>query len=98
MKFSQLRNSRIPRLNSRIPMLNSRIPKQKSRIPKPCIILRIDPMISVLGNSKIPYRDPRVKLGDDRKRDPRVKLGDDTEHARRAFYRDCFASLAMTEF
>ena len=78
MRFSQLRNS---------------------RLPKSCVIIGLDPMISVLGNSKIPYRDPRVKLGDDRKRDPPPKgLGDDTEHVRRAFYRDCFASLAMTEF
>ena len=78
MRFSQLRNSRIPSKNLEFP--------RNFRIPKPCIIIGLDPMISVLGNSKIPYRDPLVKLGDD------------TEHARRAFYRDCFASLAMTEF
>ena len=28
------------------------------------------PYENTARNSKIPYRDPRVKLGDDRKRDP----------------------------
>ena len=85
MRFSQLRNSRIPSKNLEFLSKILEFPRN-FRIPKPCIIIGLDPMISVLGNSKIPYRDPRVKLGDD------------TEHARRAFYRDCFASLAMTEF
>ena len=35
------------------------------------------PYENTARNSKIPYRDPRVKLGDDRKRDPPKGLGDD---------------------
>ena len=66
MRFSQLRNSRIPSKNLEFPRINS-------RIPKPCVITRLDRVISVLENSKIPYRDPQLKLGDD------------TEHARRGF-------------
>ncbi|MCI6661694.1 hypothetical protein, partial [Campylobacter sp.] len=70
MRFSQLRNSRIPSKNLEFLSKILEFPRN-FRIPKPCIILRLVPMISVLGNSKIPYRDPQLKLEDD------------TEHARR---------------
>ena len=57
-----------------------------SRIPKSCVIIGLDRVISVLENSKIPYRDPQLKLG----MTQNTQGGD--------FYKDCFASLAMTEF
>ena len=51
----------------------SRIPKTKSRIPRDCF--------ASLAMTRILefYRDPPVKLGDDRERDPRVKPEDDKE-------------------
>ena len=66
MRFSQIGNSRILSKNLEFPRINSRIHKH-------CVITRLDRVISVLGNSKIPYRDPLVKLGDD------------TEHTGRGF-------------
>ena len=64
MRFSQLSNSRIPSKNLEFLSKILEFPRN-FRIPKPCIIIGLDPMISVLGNSKIPYRDPQLKLGDD---------------------------------
>ena len=72
MRFSQLRNSRIPSKNLEFLSKILEFPRN-FRIHKPCVITRLDRVISVLGNSKIPYRDPQLKLGDD------------TEHARRGF-------------
>ncbi|MCI7549441.1 MAG: hypothetical protein MSA33_03185 [Campylobacter sp.] len=57
MRFSQLRNSRIPSKIIEFPSKILEFPRN-SRIPKSCVIIGLDPMISVLGNSKIPYRDP----------------------------------------
>ncbi|MCI6579763.1 MAG: hypothetical protein MSC50_05770 [Campylobacter sp.] len=37
---------------------------ENSRIPKPCIIPRTGDLIT--NKSRIPYKNPRVKLGDDR--------------------------------
>ena len=65
MRFSQLGNSRIPSKNLEFP--------RNFRIPKPCVITRLDRVISVLENSKIPYSHPPMGLGDD------------TEHVRRGF-------------
>ncbi|MDD6924912.1 hypothetical protein [Campylobacter sp.] len=57
MRFFQLRNSRIPSKNLEFLSKILEFPRN-FRIPKSCVIIGLDPMISVLGNSKIPYRDP----------------------------------------
>ena len=72
MRFSQLRNSRIPSKIIEFPSKILEFPRN-FRIHKPCVITRLDWVILVLENSKIPYRDPQLKLGDD------------TEHTRRGF-------------
>ena len=49
-------------------------------------------------NSRIPYRDPPKGLGDDREFQNSLKINLEFPKNESRISRDCFASLAMTEF